>query len=127
MTFKGPVNLSRCRAAMLTAVSGVVQGVGGTPVRWAKRIKRTKPANERERELLQDADSSSDINGQNKHMPNGNAKHGIVNGNNTVNEHSHGHRHNSDGSDSGLLAPGAQRMTSRKNCCRCRYWTRQNR
>lgn len=107
--FQGPGEpITGAGAAMLTAVSGVVQGVGGTPVRWAKRIKKNE-ARERKRKekLLQDADSSSGTNGQNKHMPNGDAKHGIVNGNNTVNEHSHRHRHNSDGSDSGSTSSGS--------------------
>lgn len=109
--FQGPGEpITGAGAAMLTAVGGVVHGVGSTPVRWAKRIKR-KEAQERKRKeaALQSADLSSDRIGQSrldKHMPNGDGKHGIVNGNNSVKEHTQRHCRNGDDSDSGSTSSG---------------------
>lgn len=110
--FQGPGEpITGAGAAMVTTFGGVVKGVGGTPVRWAKRIRKNE-ARERKRKekMLQSADLSSDQNGQrhhDKHMPNGDAKHGLVNGNNRVKEHSQRHHQNGDDSDSGSTSAGS--------------------
>ena len=108
--FQGPGEpITGAGAAMLTAVGGVVQGVGGTPVRWARRIKRKEARDRRRKEKgMQSVDLASDHNGHvpsDKHMPNGDAKHGVVNGNDRVYQHAHRHRRNIDNSDSGSTSP----------------------
>jgi len=110
--FQGPGEpITGAGAAMLTAVGGVVHGVGGTPVRWARRIKKREAQERKRKETApQGADLPSDQTGhsrRDKHMPNGNAKNGIVNGHhNRAEEHAQRHRHNGDDSDSGSTSSG---------------------
>lgn len=69
--FEGPGEpITGGGAALVTAVGGVVHGVGGTPIRWIKRLRK-KEVQERKRKESQ----------QNQHagqLSNGNANHGTA-------------------------------------------------
>ncbi|KAI9881599.1 MAG: hypothetical protein M1830_000163 [Pleopsidium flavum] len=82
--FEGPGEpITGGGAALLTAVGGVVHGVGGTPVRWARRIKRKEDLERRKKEQQRNTDmggKSDGHNGSGKHLPNGTVTNGSVHG-----------------------------------------------
>ena len=110
--FQGPGEpITGAGAAMLTAAGGVVQGVGGTPIRWAKRIRKKEARDRRRKEKqLQSSGVSGGTNGQtgsDNHMPNGDAKHEITNGNAQGNKSTGRHGQNTDDSDSRSTSSGS--------------------
>ncbi len=91
--FEGPGEpITGGGAALLTVLGGVAHGVGGTPVRWARRIKKREDMERKKKMQRRSADVARENKGQNaldKHLPNGNVRNGTVQGHAARNSSQH--------------------------------------